>query len=255
MSQVGAPVRSRGPVVGARSLRERSRAGRRAWTFPELDVPSAEISAAHRRASPPDLPEVSEVDVVRHFTRLSQINYGVDTGFYPLGSCSMKYNPKVAETVAALPGFQRLHPHQPEDSLQGALELLWRLERALCEITGMAGATFQPPAGASGELTGLMIMRAFHMKNGNPRSKIVIPDSAHGTNPASVTLSGYKVVQVPSDPRGLVDLAALERLVDEDIAGLMVTNPNTPGRFEGGIQGGAAAMPGVGPRLYSRRAQ
>src|SRR5712692_5344962 len=176
MSQVGAPVRSRGPVVGARSLRERSRAGRRAWTFPELDVPSAEISAAPRRGTPPDLPEVSEVDVVRPFTRLSQINYGVDTGFYPLGSCSMKYNPKVAEAVAALPGFQRLHPHQPESSVQGALELLWRLEQALCEVTGMARVTFQPPAGASGELTGLLLMRRFHSNGRAPRSKVIIPD-------------------------------------------------------------------------------
>ena len=246
----GAPVRRDGPAIALRTLKERSRPGRRAWSLPELDVPPAEASPAHRRKELPDLPEVSETDIVRHFTRLSQINYGVDTGFYPLGSCSMKYNPKVAEAVAALPGFQRLHPHQPEDTIQGALELLWRLERALCEITGMARATFQPPAGASGELTGLMIMRAFHTKNGSPRSKIVIPDSAHGTNPASVTLSGYKVVQVPSDPRGLVDLAALERLVDEDIAGLMLTNPNTLGLFEEEIQGVAAAMHRVGALLY-----
>src|SRR5207245_2804544 len=199
----GAPVRRDGPAIALRTLKERSRPGRRAWSFPELDVPGADASDAHRRERTPDLPEVSETDIVRHFTRLSQINYGVDTGFYPLGSCSMKYNPKVAETVAALPGFQRLHPHQPEDTLQGALELLWRLERALCEITGMAGATFQPPAGASGELTGLLIMRAFHTRGGNPRSKIIIPDSAQGANPASVTLSGSKVVQVPWDARGL----------------------------------------------------
>jgi len=246
----GAPVRRDGPDIDRRTLKERSRPGRRAWSMPELDVPGTEVSGRQRRQEPPDLPEVSETDIVRHFTRLSQINYGVDTGFYPLGSCSMKYNPKVAETVAALPGFQRLHPHQPEDTVQGALELLWRLERALCEITGMARATFQPPAGASGELTGLMIMRAYHTKNGNPRSKVVIPDSSHGTNPASVTLSGYKVVQVPSDPRGLVDLAALERLVDEDIAGLMLTNPNTLGLFEEEIQGVAAAMHRVGALLY-----
>src|SRR5207247_6146688 len=143
---------------------------------------------------------VSETDIVRHFTRLSQINYGVDTGFYPLGSCSMKYNPKVAETVAALAGFQRLHPHQPEETLQGALELLWRLERALCEITGMARATFQPPAGASGELTGLLIMRAFHAKNGNPRRRVAIPDPAPGTNPCSVTPRGPRVARAPSTP-------------------------------------------------------
>jgi len=246
----GAPVRSRGPDIASRTLRERSVPGRRAWSFPELDVPNIDVPQDHGRRSAPGLPEVAETDLVRHFTRLSQINYGVDTGFYPLGSCSMKYNPKVAEAVAALPGFQRLHPHQPEETVQGALELLWRLERALCEITGMARTTFQPPAGASGELTGLLIMRAYHTKNGDPRSKILIPDSAHGTNPASVTLSGYRAVQVPSDQRGLVDLAKLRDLVDQDTAGLMLTNPNTLGLFEEEIEGIAAAMHRVGALLY-----
>jgi glycine dehydrogenase subunit 2 len=229
---------------------ERSQPGRRAYALPELDVPEVELPSEHRREAPPELPCVSEVDVVRHFTRLAQVNYGIDTGFYPLGSCSMKYNPKVAEQVAALPGFQRLHPHQPEDTVQGALELLSRLERALCEITGMAGVTFQPPAGASGELTGLLIMRAYHEQNGDRRRTVIIPDSAHGTNPASVTLSGYRVVQVPSDGRGLVDLAALERLVDDQTAGLMLTNPNTLGLFEVEIEGIAAAMHRVGALLY-----
>jgi glycine cleavage system P protein (glycine dehydrogenase) subunit 2 len=247
---VGAPVRSRGPALAGRTLHEQSRPGRRAWTMPELDVQAVDVPEAYRRVSPPGLPEVAETDLVRHVTRLSQMNYGVDTGFYPLGSCSMKYNPKVAETVAALPGFQRLHPHQPEETVQGALELLWRLERALCEITGMARATFQPPAGASGELTGLLIMRAYHTKNGDPRSKIVIPDSSHGTNPASVTLSGYKAVQVPSDRRGLVDVSKLKELVDQDTAGLMLTNPNTLGLFEEEIQAIAAAMHQVGALLY-----
>jgi glycine dehydrogenase subunit 2 len=218
--------------------------------LPALDVPEVDLPEDQGRGSTPDLPQVSETDVVRHFTRLSQINYGVDTGFYPLGSCSMKYNPKVAETVAGLPGFQRLHPHQPEETVQGALELLWRLERALCEITGMDRTTFQPPAGASGELTGLLVMRAFHTMNGNPRSKIVIPDSAHGTNPASVSLSGYKVAQVPSDSRGLVDVSQLEKLVDQDVAGLMLTNPNTLGLFEEEIQAIAAVMHRVGALLY-----
>jgi glycine cleavage system P protein (glycine dehydrogenase) subunit 2 len=245
----GAPVRRDGPNLPA-TIKELSRPGRRAWSFPELDVPEASVPGKHRRRSPAGLPEVAEGDVVRHFTRLSQMNYGVDTGFYPLGSCSMKYNPKVAETVAALPGFQRLHPHQPEDTVQGALELLWRLERALCEITGMARATFQPPAGAAGELTGLLIMRAYHMKEGNPRTKVIIPDSSHGTNPASVTLSGYKVVQVPSDHRGLVDLGKLQELVDDDVAGLMLTNPNTLGLFEEEIQRIAGAMHRVGALLY-----
>jgi glycine dehydrogenase subunit 2 len=246
----GAPVRRDGPPIARQTLRERSRPGRRAWTMPELDVPAVELPPAHRRRSELPLPEVSETGIVRHFTYLSQMNYGVDTGFYPLGSCSMKYNPKVAEAVAAYPGFQRLHPHQPEDTIQGALELLWRLERALCEITGMARATFQPPAGASGELTGLLIMRAYHAKGGHPRSKVVIPDSSHGTNPASVTLSGYRAVQVPSDDRGLVDLAALEKLVDEDVAGLMLTNPNTLGLFEEEIEAIAKVMHRVGALLY-----
>jgi glycine dehydrogenase subunit 2 len=152
--------------------------------------------------------------------------------------------------VAALPGFQRLHPHQPEETVQGALELLWRLERALCEITGMARATLQPPAGASGELTGLLIMRAFHSSNGDARSKIVIPDSSHGTNPASVTLSGYSAVQVPSDSRGLVDVGQLEKLVDQDVAGLMLTNPNTLGLFEEEIEAIAGVMHRVGALLY-----
>jgi glycine dehydrogenase subunit 2 len=245
----GAPVRRDGPPLPS-TLKALSRPGRRAWTLPDLDVPEAPLPDEHARAEAPPLPEVSERDIVRHFTRLSQINYGIDTGFYPLGSCSMKYNPKLAEAVAGYPGFARLHPHQPDDSVQGALELLYRLERALCEITGMTRATLQPPAGASGELTGLLIMRAYHTKQGRTRSKIIIPDSAHGTNPASVTLSGYKVVQVPSDSRGLVDLGQLERLVDQDVAGLMLTNPNTLGLFEEEIEGIAEAMHRVGALLY-----
>ncbi|MBA3728766.1 MAG: aminomethyl-transferring glycine dehydrogenase subunit GcvPB [Actinobacteria bacterium] len=249
MSGVGAPVRTTGPPVPA-TLREVSRRGRRAWSLPEMDVPPVEVPHEHRREGRVGLPEVSERDLVRHFTRLAQINFGIDTGFYPLGSCSMKYNPKVAETVAALPGFQRLHPHQPEETVQGALEMLWRLERALCEITGMHRATLQPPAGASGELTGLLIMRAFHEKQGSPRAKVLIPDSAHGTNPASVTLAGYRAVQVPSDSRGLVDLGRLEKVVDDDVAGLMLTNPNTLGLFEEEIQAVAAAMHRVGALLY-----
>jgi glycine dehydrogenase subunit 2 len=245
----GAPVRRDGPP-GHGTLHDASRPGRRAWSFPPLDVPEASVSGEFARESAPGLPEIAERDLVRHFTRLSQMNYGVDTGFYPLGSCSMKYNPKLAETAAGFPGFQRLHPHQPEETVQGALELLWRLEGALCELTGMARVTFQPPAGASGELTGLLIMRGFHTKNGNPRRRVVIPDSAHGTNPASVTQAGYQVVQVPSDARGLVDLGALEKLVDEDVAGFMLTNPNTLGLFEEEIQGIARAMHRVGGLLY-----
>ena len=249
MSQVGAPVRT-GDADLPRTLKELSRSGRRASTLPELDVPAAEIPKEHRRSEPAQLPEVGERDLVRHFTRLAQRNYGVDTGFYPLGSCSMKYNPKVSETIAAMPGFARLHPHQPEETVQGALEMLWLLEQALCEVTGMARATFQPAAGASGELTGLLLMRAFHEKNGDARKRIVIPDSAHGTNPASVTAAGYEVATVPSDARGLVDLSALEKLVDEDVAGLMITNPNTLGLFEEDILEIARTMHEIGGLLY-----
>ena len=247
---VGAPVRTGDPEGLPPTLKELSRPGRRASSMPKLDVPEGEVPSEHRRREPASLPEVGERDLVRHFTRLAQRNYGVDTGFYPLGSCSMKYNPKVAEVAAALPGFARLHPLQPDSTVQGALELLWRLERALCAITGMARATFQPAAGASGELTGLLIMRAFHTRNGDPRRRIVIPDSAHGTNPASVRMAGYEVATVPSDARGLVDLSALEKLVDDDVAGLMITNPNTLGLFEEDILEIARTMHEVGGLLY-----
>jgi glycine dehydrogenase subunit 2 len=248
-AHTGAPVRTGDPDL-PRTLDELSRKGRRASTIPDLDVPAAAIPDQHRRAEAAPLPEVGERDLVRHFTRLAQRNYGVDTGFYPLGSCSMKYNPKIADTVAAMPGFARLHPLQPDETVQGALELLWRLERALCEVTGMARATFQPAAGASGELTGLLIMRAFHERNGDPRRRIVIPDSAHGTNPASVRMAGYDVATVPSDARGLVDLSALEKLVDDDVAGLMITNPNTLGLFEEDILEIARTIHEAGGLLY-----
>jgi glycine dehydrogenase subunit 2 len=249
-THTGAPVRTGDPGGFPATLKELSRPGRRTSTLPELDVPAASIPDEHRRTDAASLPEVGERDLVRHYTRLAQRNYGVDTGFYPLGSCSMKYNPKVAESAASLPGFQRLHPHQPDATVQGALELLWRLERALCEVTGMARATFQPAAGASGELTGLLIMRAFHERNGEPRRRIVIPDSAHGTNPASVRMAGFEVATVPSDSRGLVDLSALEKLVDDDVAGLMITNPNTLGLFEEDILDIARTMHEVGGLLY-----
>jgi glycine dehydrogenase subunit 2 len=248
--RTGAAVRTGDPIDLPKTLEGLSRPGRRASSIPALDVPAADIPEEHRRTEDARLPEVGERDLVRHYTRLAQRNYGVDTGFYPLGSCSMKYNPKVADAAAALPGFQRLHPHQPEDTVQGALELLWRLERALCELTGMAAATFQPAAGASGELTGLLIMRAYHMRQGATRRRIVIPDSAHGTNPASVRMAGFEVATVPSDARGLVDLGALEKLVDEDVAGLMITNPNTLGLFEEDILEIARTMHEVGGLLY-----
>jgi glycine dehydrogenase subunit 2 len=249
VTAVGAPIRRQGPARGG-TIRDRSAPGRRAWSLPELDVPEAPIPADHARAHAAGLPEVGEVDLVRHYTGLSQMNYGLDTGMYPLGSCTMKYNPKVAETVAALPGFQRLHPLQPDATVQGALELLWRLERALCEITGMARATLQPPAGACGEMTGLLLMRAYHEHRGEARTRVIIPDSAHGTNPASVRLAGFEAVPVPSDARGLVDAEALADLVDERVAGLMLTNPNTLGLFEEQIEEVAATVHGAGGLLY-----
>jgi glycine dehydrogenase subunit 2 len=248
--RVGAPVRGQGPAERVGTIHDLSRPGRRAWSLPPLDVPESRVPEAMARRERAGLPEVAERDVVSHYTRLSQRNYGVDTGVYPLGSCSMKYNPKIAETVAQLPGFARLHPRQPDATAQGALELLWRLERALCEITGMAQATLQPPAGACGELTGLLIMRAHHERTGNPRSKVAIPDSAHGTNPASVRLAGYEAVHVPSDDRGLVDVSALERLVDGDVAGLMLTNPNTLGLFEEEIERVTEVVHGAGGLVY-----
>ncbi|HZP90969.1 MAG TPA: aminomethyl-transferring glycine dehydrogenase subunit GcvPB [Actinomycetota bacterium] len=246
----GAPVRTQDPPTSTGTIAELSRRGRRAFSFPRLDVPPVEIPSEQARATPAGLPEVAEREIVSHYTRLSQRNYGVDTGVYPLGSCSMKYNPKIGEVAAALPGFRRLHPLQPDHTVQGALELLWRLERALCEITGMARATLQPPAGACGELTGLLLMRAHHTRQGNPRRRVAIPDSAHGTNPASVRMAGYEALHIPSDARGLVDVSALEKLLDGDVAGLMLTNPNTLGLFEEEIEKIAAVVHGVGGLVY-----
>ncbi|MGH2753727.1 MAG: aminomethyl-transferring glycine dehydrogenase subunit GcvPB [Actinomycetota bacterium] len=258
MSDVGRPLEA---SAGTRPLAdpfplvfELSQPGRRAWSLPEVEVdaPSLDelIPDAHRRAGAPSLPEISELDLVRHYTRLSQRNWAIDVGPYPLGSCTMKYNPKVSEEIASFPGFSTLHPMADDELCAGALELLGTLERALCEATGMAKLTFQPAAGAQGELTGLLIMRAFHTANGEPRRKVIIPDSAHGTNPASVTLAGYEALEVPSDERGLVDLAALGSVLDDSVAGLMLTNPNTLGLFERDIKEIAAAMHRIGGLLY-----
>lgn len=229
---------------------ETSRPGRRAWSLPEVEGPSPEIPEEHRRDSPPLLPEVSERDLVSHYTRLSQRNWAIDVGAYPLGSCTMKYNPKVSDEMANLAGFARLHPFARDEDVQGALELLGILERALCEATGMARLTFQPAAGAAGELTGLLMMRAHHQANGQDRKRVIIPDSAHGTNPASVSLAGFTAHEVRSDDRGLVDLDALKDALDDDVAGLMLTNPNTLGLFERDIDKIAEALHAVGGLLY-----
>jgi glycine dehydrogenase subunit 2 len=223
------------PLVGGSpepTLAALSAPGRRAWSLPALDVPEQPLTLPEARVELPPLPEMSERDLVAHFTRLAQRNFGVDVGAYPLGSCTMKYNPKVADWTADRPGFTDLHPALPAAYSQGALAVLQEAGEVLCEITGMARATFQPPAGAAGELTGLLIMRAYHQERGDERTKVLIPDSAHGTNPASVSLAGYQAVPVPSDARGLVGVEALRRLMDDGVAGLMLTNPNTLGLFE-----------------------
>ena len=233
---------------------ERSRPGRRASTFAPQDVPAVDPAEAlpgvELAGELPDLPEVGELDLMRHFTRLSHRNHGIDVGFYPLGSCSMKYNPRVAEAVAALPGFRNLHPWAPDEAAQGTLGLLYDLERWLAELTGLPAASFQPAAGAHGELTGLMLIRAYHEDRGDARRTIIVPDSAHGTNPASAAMCGYDVVTVPSGKDGLVDVEALEGLVDDSTAGLMLTNPNTVGLFEVEIERIAAVLHRVGALLY-----
>jgi glycine dehydrogenase subunit 2 len=214
------------------------------WTAEEL------IPAEHLSAEPTPVAEVSERDLVAHFTRLTHRQYSVDLGGYPLGSCTMKYNPKLCDDAASMPGLANVHPAAPAALTQGWLELLVSLEAALCEVTGMAAATLQPPAGAAGELTGLLLMRAWHERQGRQRTKVVIPDSAHGTNPASVTLGGYETVTVKSDARGCVDVAALRAVLDDDVAGIMLTNPNTLGLFEEDIVEIAAAVHEVGGLLY-----
>ena len=241
------------PLVGAAEeprLDQLSSPGRRASTFAELDVPSVDLDLPEAAEAPPALPELAERDLVAHYTRLSQRNFGVDLGAYPLGSCTMKYNPKLCDWAAEHPGFRDLHPAAPASLTQGALEVVSATEHILCELTGMARASFQPPAGAAGELTGLLIMRAYHRAKGRRRTKVLIPDSSHGTNPASVTLGGYEAVSVPSSSDGLVDVEALRALVDEHVAGLMLTNPNTLGLFEEDIHEIADMIHEVGGLVY-----
>ena len=210
--------------------------GRKGYNLPKLDVPEKHIEdlipEKFLRHLPPALPEVSESEVVRHFVRLSVMNHHIDKGFYPLGSCTMKYNPKVNEVSASMPGFKDIHPLMDEELVQGALQLMYELSEMLAEITGMKAVSLQPSAGAQGELTGILMIRAYHEKKGNPRKKILVPDSAHGTNPASVTISGYTAVSVKSNEYGTIDIDDLKSKVDEDVAGIMLTNPNTLGIFE-----------------------
>lgn len=215
---------------------ERSREGRGCAILPGLDVPAAELPEALRRGKKLHLPQIAEVDISRHYTALMKRTHGVNDGFYPLGSCTMKYNPKINDEMAGLPGFSKIHPLQPAHTVQGCLKALCMAEELLCEITGMDGMTFQPAAGAHGEFTGLMLIQAYHESRGDQkRTKIIVPDAAHGTNPASASMVGYEVVSIPSNSEGCVDLEKLRAAVGEDTAGLMLTNPNTVGIFDKNI--------------------
>jgi glycine dehydrogenase subunit 2 len=232
---------------------EKSQPGRRASSIPRPDgLPEPEVPEELRRAEPPRLPEVPEFELVRHFTELSTRNFGVDTGFYPLGSCTMKYNPRVNERLVTLPGFAGLHPLQEEDGAQGALELMWRLQEILAEVTGLHAVSLQPAAGSQGELTGLMLVRAYHADRGEgeQRRKVVIPDTAHGTNPASVTMSGFELTPVKTDARGNIDVDDLRGKVDERTAALMLTNPSTLGLFDENIEEIERIFHGAGALMY-----
>ncbi|TNJ63789.1 glycine dehydrogenase subunit 2 [Paenibacillus hemerocallicola] len=233
---------------------ELSKPGRVAYSLPECDVPETPVEELIPqkllRTKPAELPEVYEVDVMRHYTALSRRNFGIDNGFYPLGSCTMKYNPKINEDVARFAGMAKIHPYQPEESIQGALELLYTLQNDLAEITGMDRVTLQPAAGAHGEWTGLMLIRAYHESRGEKRTKVIVPDSSHGTNPASATVAGFDTITIKSDDRGLVDLDALRAAVGSDTAALMLTNPNTLGLFEEQIVEIARIVHEAGGLLY-----
>lgn len=228
--------------------------GRRGYSLPKMDVPEIQleelIPSNYLRDKPARLPELSELDVMRHFVRLSGFNHHVEKGFYPLGSCTMKYNPKINETLSRLEGFSQLHPFQSETTAQGALQVMWELSEYLREIAGMDHITLQPAAGAQGEITGIKIIRAYHESKGNPREKIILPDSAHGTNPASVTLSGYETLQIKSGADGLVDLDNLKTHLDDSVAGVMLTNPNTLGLFESQIEKISRLVHQAGALMY-----
>ena len=233
---------------------ENSSPGKRGYQLPALDVPPVDAAAVlgvkNTRAEIENFPEVSEVEAIRHFTRLSTHNYAIDLGLYPLGSCTMKYNPRVNEQVARIEGLAWAHPYQPESLSQGILEVMGTLEKMLLEITGMDALTLQPAAGAHGEFTGILLVRALLGSRGNPRKKLLIPDSAHGTNPATATMAGYRVENIKSNERGMVDVEALAKAVDEDVAALMITNPNTLGVFEQNITRIAEILHAKGAMVY-----
>jgi glycine dehydrogenase subunit 2 len=231
---------------------EKSQPGRRGASLPNRGLPVPEIPEDLRRGEPPRLPELAEPEVLRHFTELSTRNFGIDTGFYPLGSCTMKYNPRINERLVMLPGFCDLHPLQDEDGAQGALELMWRLQRTLIEVSGLHACSLQPAAGSQGELTGLLLMRAYFddRGEGETRDTVITADTAHGTNPASVTMAGYKLRKVETDARGNLDLDDLRKKVDEHTAGLMLTNPSTLGLFDEHIEDVAKIFHEAGALLY-----
>ncbi len=233
---------------------EKSSPGKKAYRLAELDVPAVDAASLLGEAVRTDglgvMPELSEIEIIRHFTRLSTWNYAIDLGMYPLGSCTMKYNPRINEAVARLEGLAEAHPYQPERLSQGALGLMKLLSECLIEITGMDAITLQPAAGAHGEFTGILLTRAYHQAQGDPRKKVIVPDSAHGTNPATAAICGYQVSNLKSNELGMVDLAALEKLVDEDTAALMLTNPSTIGVFESDIHKIADILHAKGALLY-----
>lgn len=231
-----------------------SRSGRKAYSLPKslASSPKLEklIPQEYLRKTPPELPELSELDIVRHFTRLSQLNYSVDTVMYPLGSCTMKYNPKVNETIVQNMRWAYLHPYQPEELSQGIMKIMYEMQKFLCEICGMDDISLQPAAGAHGELLGLLLIRAYHKEKGGNRKKVIVPDSSHGTNPSSAHIAGYDVVIMPSGAGGEVDLSALESALDNDTAAVMLTNPNTLGIFETKILRIAEMVHSHGALLY-----
>jgi glycine dehydrogenase subunit 2 len=235
-----------------RTIFEKGAPGRRAFVAPELDVPEVEglLPERFRRSAPARLPEVSEPELVRHYVQVSKRNYDLDSGFYPLGSCTMKHNPRLHERVAALPGHARLHPLQDPAHAQGALELMWRLERSLGEVAGLPHVSLQPSAGSHGELAGVLLTRAYHEDRGDQRTKVLTPDTAHGTNPATVTMAGYQVVKVGTNADGGVDVEDLRAKADDQVACLMLTNPNTLGLFDPAIEEIAEIVHGVGATLY-----
>lgn len=247
-------MKAQSPVSTFKLIFEESMQGRTGYTLPKIDIPEKPLEALvpkpYLRTDSPELPEVSENQVVRHFVKLSVQNHHVDKGFYPLGSCTMKYNPKINEDTARLTEFTHLHPWQEPETVQGALQLMWDLERYLCAVSGMDGVSLQPAAGSQGELTGLLMIRKYHHKHNNHKRYILIPDSAHGTNPASVKIAGFETVQVQSNDKGLIDLQDLKAKVNQETAGVMITNPNTLGLFEEEISAITDVMHQVDALVY-----